>query len=203
VGIEWKPTSALNLTISPYFEKNLVKVQWVTNIDDPTAVNTYNGRYVFAELNQKTISANIRVNWTFTPKLSLQLYVQPLVSVGDYNRFKELAQPGTKNYNVYGNNGSTIEYNKDDNVYTVDPDGSGPAENFSFDNPDFNFKSIKANLVLRWEFLPGSAFYFVWQNNKENYDDPGSFYFRRDFKNLLSAQPNNIYLIKFSYWLDI
>ena len=202
-GIEWKPTTSLNLTIGPYIERNLTKVQWVTNVDDPTAVNTYKARYVFSELNQKTISANIRVNWTFTPKLSLQLYVQPLISVGDYNSFKELAKPGTKDYNVYGSNGSTIEYDKNNDEYTVDPDGSGPAEKFTFDNPDFNFKSIRANLVLRWEFLPGSAFYFVWQNNKENYDDPGSFYFKRDFKNLISARPDNIYLIKFSYWMDI
>jgi hypothetical protein len=203
LNVNWKLTTSLNFTIGPSYEKNLTKVQWVTNVDDPFATSTYRARYVFAKLNQETISGNIRLNWTFTPKLSLQLYVQPIFSVGDYNNFKELAKPKAKDYNVYGENGSTIEYNKDNNEYLVDPDGNGPSTKFTIGNPDFNFKSIRANLVIRWEFLPGSAFYFVWQNNKENYDDPGDFSLRRDFKNLFKAQPNNIYMVKLTYWMDI
>ncbi|MCX6150444.1 MAG: DUF5916 domain-containing protein [Ignavibacteriales bacterium] len=203
LNIEWKPTSALNITIGPSMDRNLEKVQWVTEIDDPVATATYGKRYIFAEMNQKTVAGNIRVNWTFTPKLTLQLYLQPLVSVGDYKNFKQLAKPKTKEYNVFEKNGATINYNKDTEEYTIDPDGSGSAANFSFNNPNFNFKSIRANLVLRWEFLPGSAFYFVWQNFKENYDNPGEFSFRRDFNNLFKSQPNNIYLVKFTYWLDV
>jgi hypothetical protein len=202
-NVEWKPTSYIDFTIGPAIDNNLAKVQWVTEINDPLAVATYGGRYIFGRMNQKTISGNIRLNWTFTPKLSLQLYVQPMFSVGDYGSYKELAKSKTDQYNVYGENGSTIKYNQENNNYTVDPDGNGPAQEFTFDNPDFNFKSIRANLVLRWEFLPGSAFYFVWQNNKENYDNPGDFSLRRDFKNLFRATPNNIYMIKLTYWLDM
>jgi hypothetical protein len=201
--IQWKPTSYIDFTIGPYMDNNLTKVQWVTEVDDPFAVSTYGSRYIFGRMNQKTISGNIRLNWTFTPKLSLQLYVQPMFSVGDYGGFKELAKPKSDQYSVYGENGSIVSYNKDDNTYTVDPDGNGPSAAFTFDNPDYNFKSIRANLVLRWEFLPGSAFYFVWQNNKENYDNPGEFSLHRDFKDLFRATPNNIYMIKLTYWLDM
>ncbi len=203
VGLKWKPSSAVDISIGPSFEKNYETIQWVGNVDDHFATATYGARYIFAILNQKTLSANIRVNWTFTPKLSLQLYMQPLFSVGDYNTFKELSRPKSLDYAVYGRNGSTINFDKDNNVYVIDPDGAGRATEFSLDNPDFNCKSVIANLVLRWEFLPGSAFYFVWQHNKQNFDDPGEFSLKKDFKNLLQTQPNNVYLVKFTYWLDI
>lgn len=203
VSVQWKPSTALDISIGPSFDGNLEHVQWVTRVEDPLATHTYGARYIFAELNQKTISANIRVNWTFTPKLSLQLYVQPLFSVGDYNTFKEFSKPKSLDYAVYGRNGSTINYDKENDSYVIDPDGNRQASEFSLSNPDFNYKSAIANLVLRWEFLPGSAFYFVWQHNKQNFDDPGEFALKKDFKNLLQTQPNNVYLVKFTYWLDI
>ncbi|RJP70440.1 MAG: hypothetical protein C4539_06375 [Ignavibacteriales bacterium] len=202
-GLQWKPSTAIDVSIKPSFDMNSERIQWVDRVDDPLAAETYGARYIFAELNQKTISANIRVNWTFTPKLSLQLYMQPLFSVGDYNSFKEFSRPKSLDFLVYGKNGSTINYDSESDSYNIDPDGNGQASQFSLDNPDFNYKSIIANLVLRWEFLPGSAFYFVWQHNKQNFEDPGEFSLKKDFKNLLRTEPNNVYLVKFTYWLDI
>jgi hypothetical protein len=87
-------------------------------------------------LKQKTVAANIRLNWTFTPKLSLQLFLQPLFAVGNYGNFKELAEPGTINYNHYDKDGAEVQYDDNEEVYNIDPDGSGPAEQFSIDNPD-------------------------------------------------------------------
>ena len=71
-------------------------------------------------------------------------------------------------------------------LYTVDPDAEGPAEQFSFNNPDFNFKSLRGNVVLRWEALPGSVFYFAWTNSRMNFDDPGELNFKNDFRNLVA-----------------
>jgi hypothetical protein len=73
----------------------------------------------------------------------LQLYIQPLISSGDYYNFKELKQPSTYDFIVYGTEGSTI----DEETGTVDPDGSGPAQSFVIDNPDFNFTSLRGNAV--------------------------------------------------------
>ena len=205
LSLTWKPNTQLTLSIGPTYEVNHAVRQWVDNFDDPTAVNTYNTRYVFASLKQYTLSTNIRLNWTFTPTLSLQLFMQPFFAVGDYYDFKEMAQPRTNNFNEYGKNGSTISYNADneDEEYTVDPDGSGPAKEFSFDDPDFNYKSLRGTAVLRWEFQPGSIFYFVWSHNQSNFDDPGNFSLTRDFRNLWSTNGDNIFLVKFSYWLDM
>jgi hypothetical protein len=204
-GLEltWKPSPQVGLTVGPEYSYVHSKYQWVDNFDDQYATETYNARYVFGELSQQTISANIRLNWIFSPTLSLQLYIQPLFSIGDYTTYKELARPSSMDYNVYGENGSRINYNSEEDEYEVDPDGDGPAEPFTFSNPDFNFKSLRGNLVLRWEYLPGSVFYFAWSHNKVNSDNPGDFNFRRDFGNLWSSVSDNVLLVKFSYWLDI
>lgn len=203
LGIEWRPNSQINFSIGPAYSNNDEFRQWVGNFEDQTAMNTYNTRYVFARIKQHTLSANIRLNWTFSPTLSLQLFMQPFFAVGNYEGFKELAAPRTTDFNKYGENGSTITYDSNNNEYTVDPDGSGNAEAFSFYNPDFNYKSLRGTAVLRWEILPGSIFYFVLSHNQANFDDPGSFSFGRDFKNLWNTEGDDILMVKFSYWLDM
>ena len=202
-GITWRPNTQITFSIGPDFSRNRNTNQWIDNFDDPTAVNTYKIRYVFGELLYNQLSANIRLNWTFTPNLSLQLFLQPLFAVGKYNHFKELAAPRTYQFNNYDETGAEVSYNADDAEYTVDPDGNGPADPFSFDDPDFNFKSLRGNVVLRWEVVPGSVFYFAWSHNQTNDYDAGDFNLKRDFKSLWNAQSDNIFLVKFSYWLNM
>mgnify|MGYP000849583683 FL=1 len=201
--IEWKPNSQINFSIGPQLSITNDNNQWVGNFEDPTAARTYNTRYVFGRIEQKTLSANIRLSWTFTPTLSLQLFMQPLLAVGKYNNFNELNAPRTKDYTIYGTNGSTINYNKEDDSYEVDPDGAGAAEKFTFGNPNFNFKSLRGNAVLRWEVMPGSVFYFVWSHEQADYANAGDFQLKRDFKDLIKADGNDVFMVKFSYWFDI
>lgn len=202
IDFHWKPVPQIDFSIGPEFTKNLSIIQWVTDVEDTRAKHTFEKRYVFAEMNQKTLAANIRLNWTFTPKLSLQLFVQPLISVGKYNNFKELAEPRSLDYNYYGENGSTISYDSENSEYTVDPDGSGES-NFVFSNPDFNFKSFRANIVFRYEVLPGSIFYFVYTNDRSNYENIGILDFGNDLSNLWKAETDNVFLLKFTYWIDM
>ncbi len=199
---EWKPLPQLNLSVEPSYDYNNSFIQWVSRKEDSKAVNTFGTRYIFAEMKQQTISADIRLDWIFTPKISLQFFVQPLISVGEYANFKELATPRTLNYNYYGENGSTITYDSKDNEYTVDPDGSGQS-NFIFGNPDFNFKSFRANLVFRYEVLPGSILYLVWTNDRDNYENHGNFNVASDFANLWKTETDNVFLLKFTYWIDM
>ena len=160
-------------------------------------------RYIFAGYFQRMLSSNIRLNWTFNPRLSLQLYLQPLLAVGKYDQFKELARPKEYEYNLFGEGGSTISYSDADEEYTVDPDGPGPAPAFYFGNPDFNFKSLRGTIVLRWEYLPESILYFVWTQNRADEANPGDFNFSRDLGNLFTAPGDNIFLIKISYRWNI
>jgi len=193
-GIEWKPASFLTLELNPEYQWAHSTANWVAAQLDPTATATYGSRYVFSALEQRELSAELRMNWTFTPKLSLQLYMQPLLACGDYFDFKELARPRSYEFNQYD---STIQCL--DGSYTVDPDGPGPAESFSFRNPDFNHKSLRGTAVLRWEFLPGSTIYLVWTEDREDYRDPGEFHPGRDLLHLLTTKPNNIFLLKLAY----
>jgi hypothetical protein len=199
-GIEWKPSSGVAVRTSLMFTRDVTIAQWIGSFEDATATSTYGHRYVFGKLDQKEFSGNIRLDWTFTPKLSLQLFVQPLVSVGGYMEFKELKQPGTYTFNRYGEGISTIEFAN--GKYTVDPDGAGSVKPFTFENPDFNFKSLRGNAVLRWEYLPGSTLFLVWTQERLNFDNPGEYRFGRDFSKLLDSSPNNVLLLKVAYWLN-
>ncbi|MEJ2103038.1 MAG: DUF5916 domain-containing protein [Ignavibacteriaceae bacterium] len=198
VGLEYRPLPNISFSISPQFERVSEFAQYVDTFDDALATNTYGKRYVFGELDQKTFSTSIRLNWTFTPNLSLQLYVQPLISAGKYSNFKELAAGRTYDFNVYGENGSTF----DPETNIADPDGNGPAQPIEIDNPDFNFKSLRGNAVLRWEYLPGSVVYLVWTQTRSESEEIGDFRFNESFNKMLTAEPDNIFMVKLTYWLN-
>jgi hypothetical protein len=123
--------------------------------------------------------------------------VQPLISTGKYTNIKELAKPRSYEFNTYTN----ISLNEPDNTYTVNPGGSGTP--FTFDNPDFNFRSLRGNAVLRWEYLPGSVLYLVWTQTRSDYESIGDNRLGRSFSGLADIHPDNIFALKFTYWFDI
>lgn len=201
MNLLWKPSSNFNITLNPRYDHNNDLAQWVTKVEDPLMTQTYGNRYIFGNIQQKTLSCSIRFNWIFTPKLSLQAYIQPFIAVGEYNNFKELSKAKSFNFNTFGENVSTISFT--DDTYTVDPDGAGPACPFTFDNPDFNLKSLRGTIVLRWEYRPGSTLYLVWTQNRADYANPGDFELGRDFTNLIKAPGDNIFMVKFTYRFKI
>ena len=198
-GIEFRPASNIFLSLSPRYNKNKDHAQYLGTFSDPLATKTFGNRYVFGELDQTTFSASVRLNWTFTPNLSLQLYVQPLISTGKYTNYKELAKPSSFDFNVYGKNGSTF----DKNNFIADPDGSGPAPPINIGQQDFNFSSLRGNAVLRWEYSPGSVLFFVWTQTRTGFEENGDFNLGPSFRNLFNLHPDNIFLIKFTHWFNM
>lgn len=192
-GIEWRPASSLSLSVEPRYEWGGTAAQYVDTFDDALAVDTFGQRYVFARLAQKTFSAGIRVNWTFTPRLSLQLYAQPLVASGDYGDYGELSRPMSYDFRRYDG------VSRSGDGYSVDPDGAGPAAPIAFDDPSFNLRSLRGNAVLRWEFRPGSTAYFVWTQSRSEEDATGEFRFSRSMSRLLSSPADNIFLVKLAW----
>jgi len=197
LSLRWKPRSNFSLSVGPSVGLWTSTIQWVKNVTDPLMTETYGSRYVFGRLDQKVLASEIRLDWTFTPRLTLQAYLQPFIAVGAYDQFKELARPRSFEYTIYGEGASSIGYAG--GLYTVDPDGDGPAPLFTFDNPDFNLKSLRGTIVLRWEYMPGSLIYFVWTQNRADYADPGTLRLGRDLGRLFSAAGDNIFLVKASY----
>jgi hypothetical protein len=142
-----------------------------------------------------------RVDWTFTPKLSLQVFAQPLIASGDFKDYKEFDRPRSFAFQIYGKDKGTITRDDATDRYTVDPDGPGDAPSFSFNERDFNRRSLRGNAVLRWEYRPGSALFLVWQQSRFGSIPDGEFDFGRDADALVNTQPQNVFVIKGTWWI--
>ncbi len=203
-GFEFKVLPTLTLSIGPEISKDISESQWISNFIDESATDTYGKRYIFAHLDQTTFSADIRADWIISPKLSFQIYLQPLIASGGYNDFKFLEQPSSYDFTIYGENGSTIKQTTNPNgeitSYTLDPDGEGPAQSKTIGNPDFSYVSLRGNAVLRWEYLAGSSLYLVWTQSREDVEPNGEFQFGKSFNNLFSVKSDNIFMMKITYW---
>ena len=207
-NVTFKPSTRVLLSLSPSYDHDRTAQQYVTAVADPTVTAPFGGtRYVFGRLEQKTFSLDTRVNTTFTPNLTLELFAQPFLASGKYTSFKEFAEAKSRRMFFFGrDNGSTVTTNSDATTgdvtgYTVDPDGAGPANAFTFDNPDFNSRSLRGTGVLRWEYRPGSTLFFVWTQQREGFDNYGDFNFTRDRSALFRDRPTNVFQIKATYWL--
>jgi len=201
-GVTWKPSPNFSLSVGPSYTFRYSEGQWVTQVKDDLKTATNGMRYVMSDIIQKTLPVEIRLNWTFTPRLSLQAYLQPYIGTGDYSLFKEFRAARTFDFDVYGKGDSTLAFA--DGFYTADPDGpDGPAKPFSFRDPDFNLKSLRGTVVFRWEFRPGSMLYLVWTQKRADDANPGDFDLWRDMEGIFNAPGENVFLVKFSYRFQI
>jgi hypothetical protein len=197
---EWKAAGNLSLIVGPQLTWSNYWLRWVGAFEDSLAVATYGTRYVFSAIRQTELSASLRLNWTFTPKLSLQVYAQPLISSADYFDFRELSRPKSFDFHTYP--ASDVSYDSAEDTYTIDPDGGGPAQSFSFSQPDFDYRSLRGNVVLRWEYRPGSIAYLVWTHGREDSEMRGRFDLGRALDRLFDAPSDDILLVKVTYWLN-
>ena len=144
---------------------------------------------------------------TFTATISLQLYVEPFISVGNYGALKEFATPGTFDFIEYGTDAGTIEETTSGN-YEIDPDGVGAAPAFEIRNRDFSYRSLLGNDVFRWDWRPGSTLFLVWQHRSINppaagdHSGVGEFDLWRDADAMFDFKPDNIFMVKMNYWLN-
>jgi hypothetical protein len=196
-----RPWTALTLSATPTYYRSHTIAQYLSTVPDETATATFGARYVFGELDQDEWSIPLRVNLVLSPRLSLQLYTQALLSTGDYPTIREFATPRTYDFPVYGVDVGTIARNPDLPIYSIDPDGAGAAPSFRIPVPDFNFKSLRVNAVLRWEFRPGSAAYVVWTQRRQDGRNPGNSDPIRDLGDLFSAPADDVFMVKLAWWI--
>jgi hypothetical protein len=202
VDMRLKPATNLSVTFSPNFNRSVGTAQFVRRFNDASATSFHGQRAVFADIAQKTLSFNTRLSATFTPTLTLELVAQPFISSGDYRNFKEFVAPRGLEKRAYTSAQLTSRTNANGTVtYVLDPDANASTENFEFDNPDFNFRSLRGNAVLRWEYRPGSTLFLVWQQERSGSSTAGDFDLSRDSEALFNQRADNIFLIKMSYWL--
>jgi hypothetical protein len=207
-----RPSDGVSLSVAPSWEATTSSDQYVTATSTLSYGPTYGRRYLFSDLERTSISMVTRLDWTFTPTLSLQLFAQPLLSSGDYVQYKQLAEsksfdftrfaPGVADAQadgVYCAGGSICEL---DGVQYVDFSGDGRAD-YSFSDRDFNVRSLVGNAVVRWEYRPGSTIFFVWQRNQIARARTGDFDLDRDLGALFDAPAENRFIIKVNYWLGL
>jgi hypothetical protein len=186
---KWKQSSAVNHNLAIGYHLRVDDTQWLDNVDlasRPGGIGIGGVSYVYGDINQKTIDVTLRSNILFTRTQSLELYAQPYLSVGDYTRVRELIRPDSYDFYTYLEPGYV-------------------ASNF-----DFSYAEVNINAVYRWEYRPGSAFYLVWTQGRNRYDerayhssDPNGF--NNDIGNgdLFKNEPENTLLAKITYWFAI
>jgi hypothetical protein len=206
--VTWRPSATISLETSPEIGASLSPQQYVTSASDPTATAMFGRRYLFAEVLQHSVALTTRLNVTLSPTLSLQLWAQPFVATGAFREFKELEAPRTTDYLVYGRTpGSTLTptTNPDGGVtaYALDPDGAGPRQAVTVDNPDFTYRSLRGNAVLRWEYRPGSTVFLVWTQACSSYGSSPAFNAAGDFRRLCQGRSDNVVAVKLNYWLSL
>ncbi len=197
--ISYKPNNIFNISINPNYSINKTELQYIDN--------TFSGndpKYIFASLNQNTFNLTIRMNLYLTPDLSIQYYGSPFMSSVLYDSFKKITKPKAEQYfdrfTQFGD--GNLSYNPDTKYYSVDESIDGTSD-YTFYNPDFNFGQFRSNLVIRWEFLPGSTMFLAWSQSRTDYEECDcDFDISKGFKNLFDVTPDDILLFKISYRLQ-
>jgi hypothetical protein len=190
------PGSQWEISVSPSWERGADPRQYVTAVEDGRAV-TFGTRYVFAHVDRSEIALRLRANYTFTPNLTLETYVEPFASSGRFHSFGELLAPRSAELLTYGTQGTTIARNADGS-HTV----TAGTESFQIENQDFNVRSLRSNVVLRWEWRPGSALFLVWQQDQAA-DRPFARARPADLWDAFSTRGDSFFAVKVSYWIPL
>ncbi|MBN1397270.1 MAG: carbohydrate binding family 9 domain-containing protein [Bacteroidetes bacterium] len=193
-GMSIMPVNTLKLSLSVEYSDNSDNLQYV----DTRYAGGAN-KYILGKISQQTVCAVFRIDYNVSPELSIQYYGSPFATVGKYSGFKSVTNPRAEEYS-----GRFISLNPvlRDQVYEVDEDGDSQVD-YSYQNPDFNFSQFRSNLVFRWEYRPGSQIFFVWFQDRTNYIMPGNNSVSEVMNDITKIYPNNIFLVKFSYWFSI
>ncbi|MDX1419943.1 MAG: DUF5916 domain-containing protein [Rubricoccaceae bacterium] len=214
LALGWRPSDAVAVTVEPEWSRQLDTDQFFARLADGPAA-TFGTRYVFADIRREAFELGLRLDWTFTPDLSLQLFAEPFVLSGRYSGFKEFRTPRTYDFDVYGLDKGAITPRVCDGDpcaprpaatdetptdYLVDP---GDGEPFTLSNRDFNFRSLRGNAVLRWEWRPGSTLFFVWQQTRDEFADYDGFGVVEELGEVFRAPVENVFLVKATYWLGL
>ena len=193
VSLTYRPFNALNISISPTLNRNSNQFQYVA-----TGFASGQDQYVMGSIDQTTFRVAFRITYMVTPNLSVQYWGQPFGTTGSYKNFKYIIDASASEYSRRSTPVSPTSLTLTDGQYSLDQNNKGTPD-FSFTKPDFNIGQFRSNMVVRWEYIPGSTLFLVWtqEMNGAFYDQPGPLYkrFIYDF----NQQAHNIFLMKFTY----
>lgn len=191
MGITYRPMDQIRIGLYPSLRFNNNQLQYV----DELSIQGDN-KYFLAEIDQKTFVTQLKVDYSFSPDFSIQLYGQPFISTGEYSNFKVVTDPVANQYT------ERFQLLQPDANYGIDVNNDNTIDGYLYD-PDFKFLQFQSNLVARWEYNPGSIVYLVWSQNKTDYPENYTFDFDTDMEDMFTLFPHNVFLVKFSYRIPI
>ncbi len=197
-SINYQPTDALRISLSPNASFNKTLLQYVSTEDNE---RTGKEEYIVASIKQNTYNLSFRLNFNINPNLSVQYWGQPFVSRGEYSAFKKVTQSDaavfTDRFRVFAP--QEISYDSEEDEYIVDENTDGTAD-FRIENPNFNIVELRSNMVMRWEYIPGSTLFLVWtQGRSDNLTLQDDNTIGTIGKDLFRVAPRNTFLIKYTY----
>jgi hypothetical protein len=195
LSIGYKPSKAITMSLGSSYSPSWRELQFVDNIDFNNET-----RYINASINQEVYALSFRFNYSITPDISVQFYGRPFIAKGKYYNFKRIINSRASSYRdrFHTFTASQIVTNPSNDMYTVDENSDGTPD-YWFDNPNFNYRAYQSNLVLRWEFRPGSALFLVWSRGKESSEMDYNRSIGFDTGELFSSYPHDVVLLKLSY----
>lgn len=195
IQITYQPINQLSISLTPNYTVIQNMLQYNTQV-------SYNDQkqYITSVLDQETLSMALRFNYSLNANLSIQYYGEPYISVGSYDNLSFVQQPLAEHRQdqLFMFNTEQLSINEVTNQYLIDQNTDGVTD-FSFNNPDFSFAQFRSNLVLRYEYKPGSEIFLVWSQGISNtLSVRGSL--RENYRNQISdRQPDNTFLLKVTY----
>ena len=196
LSIRYQPINSLNISLSGSYS-----TYWRRQDQFVTSINYNNTtRTIVSEVDQKTLRFVLRVNYNITPDLTLQYYGQPFITRPLYTSFGYITNSLAKHYEDRFHVFTPHEITSSNGEYFVDENADGVTD-YSFADPDFNFVQFRSNLVLRWEYKPGSEFYVVWSrgNTPDAFGDTDTPLGQSLYSNAFAEHARNIFLIKVTY----
>lgn len=201
-----RPGSQWQLSIAPRYERLVDSQQYVSTLDrglpddllalwGPSA--TYGNRYIFGRIDRSTYSTALRFNYTFKPDLTLDFYGEPFAASGRYGSFGELAAARALAVREYGTDGTQVTPLANGGMTVTDGEAT-----FTLRGRDFNVQSFRSNLVLRWEWRPGSLLYLVWQQDRAAEEAGGARASLSDMFGSFNTRGDHVFAIKASLWVS-
>lgn len=195
IGLSLRPINALEFSLSSTYSSNNNNLQFVENV----LVNDTR-ESIMARIKQRTLALSFRANYNLNPNLTLQYWAQPFNSNGTYTNFKMITNAEAMRFRDRFNTfeSSQVDFDPDKDAYGFDYNHDDRAD-FSIKNPDFSLVQLRSNLVLRWEYTPGSELFLVWSQNFSERGNPDGSVFENLRQELFGSQLSNTYLIKLTY----
>jgi len=173
-----RPRPRWELSLKPIFDRSLDKRQFIAALPVGGA-ETYGTSYVFSTVDFTRISVQARVNYSFTPDLTLEVYTEPFVASADFFGVGALETAGGRALREL----SALE------------------RSLIPEQLDFTHLSFRSNFVLRWEWHPGSTLYLLWQQDRGEDQLGGERVGPTDILSTPTAAGDTYIGAKLTYWL--